>query len=286
MVRFLTKDKWEGDMNLPITYNRWMYANANPVLFTDPTGRSPGVPPTDSFVRQVMDRFGISFSGNWTPNAKYMVARAVWDVGYRFDTVLTGIASPSLAFQIVYRHGVDFSFSTNCYGCRPKSCIDEDRYSGTSSQGESCTPVYGTAYSSSEIEFATFYENNVLRGINNVVHELGHAFDNVFNKTPSRVLGSTETWIIDCEEYDFPHRTNPDYSPYFGFASPNNIHTWQMNTSPTREEEFADTFLGWVYNKWETNSAGGLALGGQIRSEWSDQWFLGWLDTIVANLGG
>jgi RHS repeat-associated protein len=38
MGRFLTKDAWEGDTDRPITYNKWAYANANPILYVDPSG--------------------------------------------------------------------------------------------------------------------------------------------------------------------------------------------------------------------------------------------------------
>ena len=36
--RFLTKDTWVGDAYMPITYNKWTYANANPIIYTDPSG--------------------------------------------------------------------------------------------------------------------------------------------------------------------------------------------------------------------------------------------------------
>jgi hypothetical protein len=39
--RFITKDSWSGDYKNPITLVKWMYANANPVMFTDPTGNDP-----------------------------------------------------------------------------------------------------------------------------------------------------------------------------------------------------------------------------------------------------
>ena len=41
MGRFLTRDTWEGDYNRPLSLNRWMYTEANPVNLTDPTGQYP-----------------------------------------------------------------------------------------------------------------------------------------------------------------------------------------------------------------------------------------------------
>jgi hypothetical protein len=36
--RFQTKDSWQGDYNRPLSLNRWMYVEGNPVNFTDPSG--------------------------------------------------------------------------------------------------------------------------------------------------------------------------------------------------------------------------------------------------------
>ncbi len=41
MGRFLTRDTWSGDYNRPLSLNRWMYTEANPVNLTDPTGHYP-----------------------------------------------------------------------------------------------------------------------------------------------------------------------------------------------------------------------------------------------------
>jgi len=38
MGRFLTRDTWGGNDNNSITMNKWVYANANPINYTDPTG--------------------------------------------------------------------------------------------------------------------------------------------------------------------------------------------------------------------------------------------------------
>lgn len=39
--RFITRDTWEGNSYQPMSYNLWAYGNANPVLYTDPSGRNP-----------------------------------------------------------------------------------------------------------------------------------------------------------------------------------------------------------------------------------------------------
>jgi len=39
--RFQSRDTWNGDMNRPLSLNRWMYVEGNPVNMLDPTGKSP-----------------------------------------------------------------------------------------------------------------------------------------------------------------------------------------------------------------------------------------------------
>ena len=40
MGRFLARDTWSGNYKDPITFNLWVYANADPINFIDPTGHS------------------------------------------------------------------------------------------------------------------------------------------------------------------------------------------------------------------------------------------------------
>ncbi len=39
--RFLSRDTWGGDYNSPLSFNRWMYVEGNPVNYADPTGHIP-----------------------------------------------------------------------------------------------------------------------------------------------------------------------------------------------------------------------------------------------------
>ena len=47
--RFLTRDTWMGDTNNPLSLNRWLYVNGNPINLTDPSGHVPCymLPPED-----------------------------------------------------------------------------------------------------------------------------------------------------------------------------------------------------------------------------------------------
>ena len=45
--RFMTRDTWDGDINKPLSLNRWNYTRGNPVNFVDPSGLIDQ-PPTSS----------------------------------------------------------------------------------------------------------------------------------------------------------------------------------------------------------------------------------------------
>jgi len=53
--RFQSRDTWGGDDINPITLNRWAYANANPIRYTDPSGNSV----TQSIISTALRRAGI-----------------------------------------------------------------------------------------------------------------------------------------------------------------------------------------------------------------------------------
>ena len=37
--RFISQDTWEGDVQNPISLNKWVYVNGNPINYTDPSGK-------------------------------------------------------------------------------------------------------------------------------------------------------------------------------------------------------------------------------------------------------
>ena len=69
-----------------------------------------------------------------------------------------------------------------------------------------------------------------------------------------------------------------EYGPNFGFASAKDVRTWQMHFSPSdSSEEFADMFLGWVFNRWEVKGNGDFTDAGKTRSTWMDQNMKAWI---------
>ena len=37
--RFISRDTWAGDYNSPLSLNKWMYVEGNPVNYVDPSGK-------------------------------------------------------------------------------------------------------------------------------------------------------------------------------------------------------------------------------------------------------
>jgi hypothetical protein len=43
--RFISEDSWQGESSMPMSFNRWLYAYANPIKYRDPTGFRSNEPP-------------------------------------------------------------------------------------------------------------------------------------------------------------------------------------------------------------------------------------------------
>jgi hypothetical protein len=216
---------------------------------------------------------GISLSGSWTTKQKNAVYMAVIFVGIKFSETLGGTAAN--AFSAVYGN-VNFTYGLD----------------GASGECQNITSG-GCTSTSNQINFATI-SDNLMRARNNVVHELGHAFENLWKASaknrfdpasshPANVLGWTQSFQ-GFEEYfmkDFPNRSDfpadADKNwrgPNSGFASRQNELIWQMSTNQAgaTTEEFADQFLGWTFGVWADSDEG------TMRSQWMDEYMPLWVN--------
>ena len=65
--RFLTKDSWAGDSSTPATLVKWLYANSNPVMYTDPSGNiteKEGI--TADKIVASLNTYGITVVKDWS----------------------------------------------------------------------------------------------------------------------------------------------------------------------------------------------------------------------------
>lgn len=121
-------------------------------------------------------------------------------------------------------------------------------------------------------EVVTVYtSNNINFGITggqytyqNAAHELGHAFAHRADRQPYDDL--TAEWNANP---NFPQRANNPHGFAGGFPG------WQQSQGRTANEEFADMFLGWAYNRWGNNVAG------RTRSQWMTTHMPGWIALAV-----
>ncbi len=72
--RFLTKDSWIGEYNKPMSLNRWMYVEGNPINLTDPTGNqsTPTCSADYSDRVKVAEKYVLSRDKDWM--ATYVAA--------------------------------------------------------------------------------------------------------------------------------------------------------------------------------------------------------------------
>jgi len=142
--------------------------------------------------------------------------------------------------------------------------------------------------------------DNFYKMRNNVVHELGHLF---------QIAISARGWPKGDTPYDKLSadmvsdrrlRRGTDSNQAYGFASPGYNLAWQQHSCYVDDlsepyppcilsgEIFADQFLGWTYDAWETrfNPITGrleLSTEAEVRSEWMNDNMYRWLNGLIEN---
>jgi len=271
-------------------YDRYAYANNNPVRYSDPSGNSPcdQIPAgsardacqsshpsdTQTTLDQDLQGLGITLDGDptgWTFEHKYAVYYAALLVGHAFASARGNGETDVQAFNAVYG-GINITWGLGTPG------------KANAATGECATiTTGGCTKSSHQINFASLapsgtYPNDYsLRQINNVIHEFGHAFSWAKGGAPTLLLDDNMTNLSSPGYNQLLVRgTDPNLS--YGFASSNNDTTWVQDSSTKAGEVFADQFLGWTRNNWETDpNYGGWSNAGNARATWMTTNMAKWL---------
>ena len=167
-----------------------------------------------------------------------------------------------------------FSWKPKCYNCRPNQCKypfnNVKEYWSTEYQNDEngkiilkqivangvnypciCTPTGGYTLGPRTYEFATMwpdsYNEQYLRNVNNVIHELGHGFNSRLNFVPSSELASY-TLTVDDNPWRLTDKTK-------GFYKAPKMIYYQSKVEDG-SETFADMFIGWTSNVWALDEYG------------------------------
>jgi RHS repeat-associated protein len=263
--RFTSKDVWQGDYTKPVSYNAWLYGYANPTRYFDPTGQSSEEYPYDLL-------YGIRMTGNWRPENKSFVRKAVGLVADKFARTLgismMGLPSnnpQALIFMAVYGihkgDTMNFEWDPKCYRCRPLACQEADLWEnqdpGTcdceATNTCDCKPTGGHTESPRWIKFASMwssgYDNVDERRVNNVIHELGHAFNGRVSRIPENLVHDSPP-PIENDPWRLEQKPEGFYNAEYG------NQTWMQSVVPSGSETFADMFLGWVFDQWALDEYG------------------------------
>ncbi len=228
--------------------DRYAYVNNSPLRYVDPSGHTsvcagsnadPECNGADTWSLPFVDaQYGITFDGNgWTAKTKKAVRTAVENVAKAFqqaynqmcdgwDDNCPQVSSAAEAFKKVYGNIFTFTWSNE----QPGNAGYTNAYN------------HITLYS---VKDSPNYLENHMRVI---VHELGHAFNQVVGKDAQNSLNANLLRDADGDHTD-------EYGRYYGFAG--GWDNWQFGWDNTASEVFADMFIGWVYNTWDLSGRDG-----------------------------
>jgi hypothetical protein len=262
-----------------------LYGYGNPINLIDPTGQSPILEKTLSRFENANDN-PKDVSG-FTSNEMTLIDAALLryiaraynrsysELGNRMYAatyclppwiqIHIGVKryEPAQAFLKIHGHKITFvKFAENPDGTAYKDFPGEANDSGGINiywgRG-TITTSYGQFSWIDDADYQRF-----------IVHEVGHVFNNLFNKDPQRLVQGIGEFMT------------PDVNQKNGFYD-NRDNGWQrrgpeLNNWDLAGDIFSDQFIGWVYKKWQDDDDPlGVALGEQ-RSDFMEKNMSMWIE--------
>jgi RHS repeat-associated protein len=233
--RFTSRDTWMGDYNRPLSLNRWMYVEGNPVNLVDPTGNSK----TSFIFGTYEDDYDENHKDapRWTTREIYTVetalGRIAWAYAHAYNQEAERRASeecdPSAVFlsekinpfnAFFGIHGGRVTFKWNSY-----------------SEGNH----WGRAENARKIMIFKNTPQDLMTsdsGQRFITHEMGHAFENAYLEVHKTGHKPARNLIA----------ANNQLNNRLGFAD--GFLIWQWSEDNSSGEIFADMFVGWAFNSW------------------------------------
>jgi len=244
--------------------DRYAYVNNAPTRFTDPSGHKAcdgagvngdcdqsGIPGTLGQLKSTLKSFGVTTKGKWSFDNLYAVYLGVVKVGDKLAAIRGGNETSATAFRAVFDKGINFVWDPHCNGCRTGTIYEQNKKGAWINTGKECGSNYTSAgcvpsggfTAGTTITFASMSGqrlNDLDRMTKNVVHELGHVYYHSILDGPD-LGGSFSRDALRPNE-------------------PAGRLDWQQHPDADGGELFADTFIAWTYDAWNTDPSISVAL--------------------------
>ncbi|MBS3950325.1 MAG: hypothetical protein KGZ53_06660 [Peptococcaceae bacterium] len=258
---FIQADSIVPGAGNPLAWDRYAYTLNNPVRYTDPSGHSPRCGPDGIWCSNDFEvAHRISFGGTWSEKNKAKVRVAVELVAGRLAFEM-GLDNSAMAFSLIYR-AVHFQWG-NCDACNG---------SGGFAYGYQSRERHHLIAFESITAMSSSHSNAFMRGVKNVVHELGHIYNNILGRRPSGDLDREKSTLRDNR--DLFLRPNLDS---IGNPCPLCLD-WQQHPPEYStngrggSETFADMFVAWTFIAWNTSPYIQNVLAVNQAQTWMRRW--------------
>jgi RHS repeat-associated protein len=255
--RFAQSDTDVPESQAVQAFDRYAYANNNPLKYTDPSGHEicdadgqcGGRYSESKMIRDAAEAYDIEFNvinmGKWTLQQMWAVIYSVIAIGNQMAaTVNAFIMSGILPLSAMVTSAT--AWKTVFGSILFTRSGENKRYGGYAAaptkDGKRNVIFYNLVNDNGAV--TTDY---IVKHPGLVTHELGHIFNQIMNWTPANGLPGALYRAGENDHID-------GNGGYFGFAG--GFQSWQYGSANSGSEVFADMFLGWIYGKWESTHIG------------------------------